>query len=118
MRQCPRQRLQWPFPRQCSDAHDQIDDLQDGNRFDGGIEAVCDKVPEDLGPKEAFDRGANLPYKPEVRLRLDLTGKKRRKTDQHLQAAADKMMRRAQWFLIRRPMVEIIECVSTGDTKY
>ena len=54
MRQCARQWFEWPFPCQRGDAHDQIDDLQDGDGFDGGVEVVRYKVPEDFRPEEAF----------------------------------------------------------------
>lgn len=66
MRRCARQRLERPFPCQRHDAHDQIDDLEDGNGFDGAVEAVCDEIPEDFGPEEAFYRGADLPCAREL----------------------------------------------------
>lgn len=54
MRRCACQWFEWPFPCQRRDAKDQVDDLEDWNGFDGGVEVVCDKVPEDFGPEEAF----------------------------------------------------------------
>lgn len=54
MRQRACQWFERPFPCQRSDTQYQIDDLQDGDGFDGGVEVVRYKVPEDFGPEEAF----------------------------------------------------------------
>jgi hypothetical protein len=54
MRWCARQRLERPLPCQCRYTQDQIDDLEDRDRFDGAVEVVGDEVPEDFGPDEAF----------------------------------------------------------------
>lgn len=62
MREGPRQRLQRPFPREAHQPEKEIDDLENGDRFDGAVEARRQKVPEDFGPEEAFDGGADLPW--------------------------------------------------------
>jgi hypothetical protein len=49
-----------PFPSESDDAEDDVDDLQDGERFDGAIEVFCEKVPEDFGPEEGFEGSSYL----------------------------------------------------------
>ena len=50
----------WPFPGKTEDTEEKIDDLKDGRRLDGTVEVLCQEVPEDLGPEEAFERGSDL----------------------------------------------------------
>lgn len=49
-----------PFPRQTQHAHEEVDDLQSGNRLDGAVEVLGQEVPEDLGPEEGFNGSAYL----------------------------------------------------------
>ena len=49
-----------PFPRQTQHAHEEVDDLQGGNRLDGAVEVLGQEVPEDLGPEEGFNGSAYL----------------------------------------------------------
>ena len=54
--------LQRPLPCQHQEPKDEVQDLQHGDWFDGDVEAGRDEVPEDLGPEEALNRSADLPY--------------------------------------------------------
>ncbi|KAH6610863.1 hypothetical protein Trco_000883 [Trichoderma cornu-damae] len=49
-----------PFQGEHGHAQEQVDDLEDGGGLDGGVERLGEEVPEDLGPEEALDSGANL----------------------------------------------------------
>lgn len=52
----------WPFPEQADDAEDEIDDLENGSGFHRTVEVCGEKVPEDLGPEEAFYGRSDLIY--------------------------------------------------------
>lgn len=56
----PREQRQGPFEAETDDAEQQIEDLKDGRGLDSRVEGFCQKVPEDLGPEEAFYRGFEL----------------------------------------------------------
>lgn len=56
----PREEGEGPLQGEHGDAKDQVDGLQDGGGPDGGVEGVCEEVPEDLGPEVALDGGADL----------------------------------------------------------
>ncbi len=49
-----------PLPEQADNAQEEVDDLKDGDGFDGAIEVLGRKVPEDLGPEETLDRCRDL----------------------------------------------------------
>ncbi|QSZ35500.1 hypothetical protein DSL72_008370 [Monilinia vaccinii-corymbosi] len=51
---------QGPLPRQHAEPEEQIDDLEDGEGFDGAVEIFRQEIPEDLGPKESGDGGGDL----------------------------------------------------------
>jgi len=54
---------QRPLPEEYEDAQDEVDDLEEGYRFHGAIEVFGEKVPEYLGPEEAFYGRGDLIYK-------------------------------------------------------
>jgi hypothetical protein len=49
-----------PLQGDHSQTEEQVDDLEDGDGLDCGIERFGEEVPEDLGPEEALDGGADL----------------------------------------------------------
>ena len=49
-----------PLEGQGEDAKEKIEQLEDRNGLHDGIEVGGSKVPEDLGPEEAFDCGSDL----------------------------------------------------------
>lgn len=49
-----------PLQGDHGDAEDEVDDLEDGEGLDGDVERLGEEVPEDLGPDEALDGGADL----------------------------------------------------------
>ena len=49
-----------PFIGKCEDAKEQIQQLENRDRLHDRIEVGGSKIPEDLGPKEAFDCGGDL----------------------------------------------------------
>lgn len=51
---------QRPLQSDHGDAEDEVDDLEDGEGLDHDVERVGEEVPEDLGPDEALDGGADL----------------------------------------------------------
>nr|POE80010.1 hypothetical protein CFP56_08076 [Quercus suber] len=51
---------QRPFVGQADERDDEVDDLQGGEGFDGGIEVLGEEVEEELGPEEAFERRGEL----------------------------------------------------------
>ena len=60
MQRGPGQNAQRPFPGKGRDAKEQIDDLKDGDGFDGPVEVLGGKVPEDFWPEEALEGGEDL----------------------------------------------------------
>ena len=69
--------------------------------FYGSIEVLGEEVPEYLGPEEAFDCGGYLVWRFRVsRVRIEAVW-----FVENVQIEADRMMRRAQWFLMSLPMV-------------
>jgi hypothetical protein len=91
---------EWPFPRQTQDAEQDIYDLQDWERLDGGVEVLSQEVPEDLGPEEGFESSGYLIWScVSLDVNLEVDG------GLDVQAAAVKMTRRAQWFLINLPIL-------------
>lgn len=60
MQRRARQPLERPFPGEGDETEDEVDDLKGGKGLDGAVEVLCEKVPEDLGPEEAFDGGSYL----------------------------------------------------------
>lgn len=48
-----------------------------GIGFHGAVEALRQKVPEDFGPEEAFDGGADLPCDQRVSVPQGLTMRKK-----------------------------------------
>lgn len=94
-----------PFPGEDEDAEEEVDDLEDGEGFDGAVEIGGEEVPEDLWPEEPFERGGDLVYGFCELLYLikEMEGK-------NLQTAAVRTMRRAQWFLMSLPI-----CLSLGS---
>lgn len=51
---------QGPLEGEHAEAEEEVDDLQDGDGLDGAVEVLGGKVPEDLGPEEAFKSGSDL----------------------------------------------------------
>ena len=49
-----------PFPCQTGKSKDQVHDLEDGDGLDGRVAVLCEEVPEDFGPEEAFEGGGDL----------------------------------------------------------
>lgn len=94
-----REESQRPFPAKTDDAQDDVEDLQGGNLRDGRIQVLGEEVPEDLGPEDGLDAGADL-----VCSTISMLKRERIRMPQDAQAAAVKMTRRAQWFLISFPM--------------
>jgi hypothetical protein len=90
-----------PFPGECDDAEDDVDDLQNGEGLDGAIEVFGEKIPEDLGPEEGFERSGYLIWDG-----LGLVLGSILDSGGDLQAAAVRTTRRAQWFLINLPMAK------------
>lgn len=90
-----------PFPGEGEDAEEEVDDLQDGDGADGGVEVGGEEVPEDFGPEEAFEGGGDLVY-GEI-YQFD-GGEVRGRNGGDVQRAAVRTMRRAQWFLMSFPM--------------
>lgn len=66
MQPSARKLLDGPFPSQGEDPKAEIDYLEDRKRFDYWIKIRCEEVPEDLGPKESFERSRNLVYSSSV----------------------------------------------------
>ena len=51
---CSSEKAERPFPGQAEETEEEIYDLEDGYWLDSTIEVFGEKVPEDLGPEEAF----------------------------------------------------------------
>lgn len=49
-----REEAERPFVGDPEQAEEEIDDLEDGDRFHGTVKVLCEEVPKDLGPEEAF----------------------------------------------------------------
>lgn len=95
---------QGPFPGETNDTENYIEDLQDRNGLDGAIEVLGEEIPEDLGPEEAVEPSAYLVYDGKVSNNDSSVEVVMGKCN--LQAAAVRMTRRAQWFLINLPIVQ------------
>jgi len=54
------EKRQRPLPGKTDDTKQEVEDLQDGHGLDGGIEVLCEEVPEDLWPEKGFYRSADL----------------------------------------------------------
>jgi hypothetical protein len=52
--------FQRPLPRQHSEAHEDVEDLQYRRRFHGRVEALGEEIEENLGPEDALKAGNNL----------------------------------------------------------
>jgi hypothetical protein len=46
---------QWPFVGEADERDDDVEDLQDGDGFDGGVEVFGQEVEEEFGPEEGFE---------------------------------------------------------------
>jgi len=51
---------QRPFVGHAEDSEEQVHDLEGGNGLYGAVEVLGGEVPEDLGPEEAVEAGADL----------------------------------------------------------
>lgn len=51
-----------PLEGEHAEAEEEVDDLQDGDGLDGAVEVLGGKVPEYLGPEEAFEGGGDLVF--------------------------------------------------------
>lgn len=49
-----------PFPGEGEEAEEEVQDLEDGDGADGGVEIGGEEVPEDFGPEESFEGGGDL----------------------------------------------------------
>lgn len=49
-----------PLVCDTEDSHDEVDDLEGWDGSYGGIQVLCQEVPEDLRPKEGFEGGGYL----------------------------------------------------------
>lgn len=90
---------QRPLPGCDDEPHYQVNGLQHWYGFYGPVEVLGEKVPEDLGPEEAFDCCCYLVWDSE------LVGFVKAVFAGDVQIAAVRTMRRAQWFLMSLPMV-------------
>jgi len=55
-----REGLERVFPGQSEEAEEEVDDLEDGDGFDGGVEGFGEEVEEDFGPEEGGEGGGDL----------------------------------------------------------
>jgi hypothetical protein len=44
-----------PFVGEADEGDDDVEDLQDGDGFDGGVEVFGEEVEEKFGPEEGFE---------------------------------------------------------------
>ena len=51
-----------PLEGKHAETEEEVDDLQDGDGLDGAVEVLGGKVPEYLGPEEAFEGGGDLVF--------------------------------------------------------
>jgi len=58
----PGEESERPLPCEEDETKQEVDDLQHRYRLDSGIQRLCEKVPEYLGPEEARDSSSNLVY--------------------------------------------------------
>lgn len=54
--------FEWPLQREAEDSEYDIEYLQNGYGFYGGVEVFCEEVPEDFRPEEAMDTSGKLIY--------------------------------------------------------
>ena len=59
-RLCEFEGRQRPFPRQCQQAEEEVEDLEDWNRSDDGVEVGSEEIPKDFWPEEAFEGSGDL----------------------------------------------------------
>jgi hypothetical protein len=97
---------QWPFPGERDNAEEQVDDLKDWEGFYGRVEVLGEEVPEDFGPEKGFEGSCYLVYDV-IRNGCSMLLLWWWWWVLNLQAAAVRMTRRAQWFLINLPMIAI-----------
>lgn len=45
---------QWPLVGEANECDDDVEDLQDGDGFDGGVKVFGQEVEEEFGPEEGF----------------------------------------------------------------
>lgn len=50
----------WVFPEQREEAEEEVEALEDGDGFDGGVEGLGEEVPEDFGPEDGVQGGGEL----------------------------------------------------------
>ena len=62
MQTSPGEVLERPFVGERNEGEEEVQGLENGNGFDGGIEEFCEEVEEDFGPEEAFERGCYLVF--------------------------------------------------------
>lgn len=93
-----------PFPGEYEDAKQEIEDLEYGDRLDRAVEVLGGEVPEDFGPEEALDRSKDLVYPKSSQ---HTTRREKGYSDVDVHAAAVRMIRRAQWFLMSFPMIAL-----------
>lgn len=92
-----------PFPCESDDAEDEVEDLEHRGAGYGRVEVFGEEVPEDFWPEEAFYCGCYL-ICSFVLVYMELDGMLGEFGVGHVQAAAVRTTRRAQWFLINFPM--------------
>lgn len=93
-----------PFPGEGEDAEEEVDELEDGDGADGGVEVGGEEVPEDFGPEEAFEGGGDLVCREHGWLVQLIVRGGWGDRGWDVQRAAVRTMRRAQWFLMSLPM--------------
>lgn len=91
-----------PFIGKGKDAEEKIEQLENGDRLNDGVKVGGSKVPEDLGPEEAFDCSGDLVWRTQSDQHTDDINMKVRNVN--LQIAAVITTRRAQWFLMSLPI--------------
>lgn len=57
---CSRDPFQRPLVGQSDEGEDEVEDLEDGYWFYGGVEVLGEEVEEELWPEEGFEGGCDL----------------------------------------------------------
>jgi len=51
---------EWPFPCEHDESEEHVDALEDGEGLHCWVEVLREEIPEDLGPEETVETGADL----------------------------------------------------------
>ncbi|KAK0292352.1 hypothetical protein LTS00_007829, partial [Friedmanniomyces endolithicus] len=52
-----------PFVGKGEEGEEEVEDLEDGDGFDEGVEVLGEEVEEEFGPEEAFEGGGYLVWR-------------------------------------------------------